>query len=168
MEKGVLVPDELTIRMVLERIGAPDCQRGAVLDGFPRNIKQAKALDEALGRQAKAIDKVVNIRVSEEELVKRLGGRWICRQCQTPYHATDSSPRVRGRCDRCGGELYQRADDNPETVKKRLAVYLSETAPVIDYYARAGKLLAVDGEGGPGEVAQRIAAAVGGGEFVAR
>jgi adenylate kinase len=168
MEKGVLVPDELTIRMVLERITAPDCQRGIVLDGFPRNIKQAKALDETLARQAKTIDKVVYIKVSEEELIKRLGGRWICRQCQTPYHATDSPPKVRGRCDRCGGELYQRPDDAPETVKRRLTVYLNETAPVIDYYTEAGKLLAVDGEGGTGEVARRIAVAVGGGEFVAR
>jgi adenylate kinase len=168
MEKGVLAPDELTIHMVMERITAPDCKRGIVLDGFPRNIKQAKALDEALARQAKTIDMVVYIKVSEEELIKRLSGRWICRQCQTPYHATDSPPKVWGKCDRCGGELYQRPDDAPETVKRRLAVYLNETAPVIDYYTEAGKLLAVDGEGSMDEVARRIAIAVGGGEFVAR
>jgi adenylate kinase len=168
MEKGVLVPDEITIRMVLERIAAPDCEPGAILDGFPRNVNQAKALDKALATEDKAIDKVVNIKVSEEELVKRLSGRWICRQCQAPYHATDSPPKVWGRCDRCGGELYQRPDDAPETVRKRLEVYFGETAPVIDYYTQAGKIIAVDGEGSVGEVARRIGVAVHGGEFVAR
>ncbi len=168
MEKGRLVPDEITIRMVLELILAPDCERGAILDGFPRNVNQAKALDEALARQAKAIDRVLYIKVSEAELVKRLGGRWICRQCQTPYHAIDSPPKVRGKCDRCGGELYQRPDDAPETVKKRLEVYFDETTPVIDYYMQADKLLAVDGEGSVDEVARRIVATVRDTEFVTR
>ena len=112
MEKGQLVPNEITIRMVLERLSAPDCAGGAILDGFPRNIEQAKALDKALGQQSKAIDRVVYIKVSEGELLKRLGGRWICRNCQAPYHEVDSPPKVKGKCDRCGGELYQRADDN--------------------------------------------------------
>jgi len=163
MDRGELVPDEVVIKMVLERISQPDCICGCLLDGFPRNVNQAMALDENLAKQTKAIDKAVYIKVAEEALVKRLGGRWICRQCQTPYHATDSPPKVTGKCDRCGGELYQRADDNPETVKKRLGVYLSETAPVIDYYSETGTLLTVDGEGGMDEVARRIAAAVGGG-----
>ncbi len=166
MKKGVLVPDEITIRMLLERVAAPDCEPGGILDGFPRNVNQAEALDEAFVRQAKAIDKVVYIKVSEGELVKRLSGRWICRNCQTPYQATDSPPEVWGRCDRCGGELYQRPDDAPETVKKRLEVYFNETAPVIDFYTRAGKLIAVDGQGSVDEVARRIVVAVRGGEFV--
>ncbi len=160
MEKGVLVPDEITIRMVLERILAPDCEPGTILDGFPRNINQAKALDEALAQQAKAIDKAIYIKVSREELIKRLSGRWICRQCQAPYHAIDSPPEVWGKCDRCGGELYQRPDDTSETVEKRLEVYFNETAPVIDYYTQAGKLLEVDGEGSVDGVAGRIVSTV--------
>ncbi len=168
IEKGVLVPDEITIRMVLERILALGGEEGAILDGFPRNVNQAKALDEALAQETKTIDKVVYIKVSEEELVKRLSGRWICRQCQTPYHATDSPPEVWGICDRCRGELYQRPDDTPQTVKKRLEVYFNETAPVIDYYTRMGKLLEVNGEGNVDEVGRRIVVALRGGEFVAR
>ena len=156
MEKGMLVPDEITIRMVLERMSAPDCESGVVFDGFPRNLEQARALDEALAKQAKAIDRVVYIKVSEEELLKRLSGRWVCRNCQTPYHAIDSPPKVWGECDKCGGELYQRPDDTVETVEKRLQVYSTETAPLIDYYTRAGKLMEVDGEGGIGGVGRRI------------
>lgn len=156
MEKGRLVPDEITIRMVLERISASDCERGVIFDGFPRNLKQAEALDKALAEEGKAVDKVVYIKVSEEELLKRLSGRWICRQCQTPYHALNSPPRVWGKCDRCGGELYQRPDDTAETVKKRLEVYFAETASLIDYYTQAGKLLEIDGEGSVDEVEGRI------------
>ena len=156
MEKGMLVPDEITIRMVLERISAPDCESGVIFDGFPRNLKQAKALDKAMAQKGKAIDKAVYIKVSEKELLERLSGRWICRQCQTPYHALNSPPKVLGKCDRCGGELYQRPDDTVETVKKRLQVYFAETAPLIDYYTQAGKLLEVDGEGDVDEVARRI------------
>jgi adenylate kinase len=162
VERGILGPDEITIAMVLERISAPDCQSGVVFDGFPRNLKQAKALDKALAEQAKVIDRVIYIKVSEAELLGRLGGRWVCRVCQTPYHAIDSPPKVWGKCDRCGGELYQRPDDTIETVKKRLEVYLAETAPLIDYYARQGKLLEVDGEGSIDEVEKRVVAALGG------
>lgn len=161
MEKGMLVPDEITIRMVLERISALDCKHGVILDGFPRNLEQAKALDKALLQQGRAIDKAVYIKVSEPELLNRLSGRWICRNCQTPYHATNSPPKVWGKCDNCGGELYQRADDIVETVKKRLEVYFAQTAPLIDYYQRAGKLLEVDGEGSVDEVVKRIITAVG-------
>jgi len=160
MDKGQLVPDEITIQMVMERLAAPDCQNGAILDGFPRNISQAEALDKELEKKSKMIGKVVYIAVSEGELMKRLGGRWICRDCQTPYHEVDSPPKVAGTCDRCGGELYQRDDDNEETVKKRLKVYFAETSPLIDYYSRAGKLLEIDGEGSAAEVNQRIAAAL--------
>ena len=160
MEKGKLVPDEITIRMVLECILAPDCEAGAVLDGFPRNLEQAKALDKALLEQAKAIDGVVYIKVAEDELIRRLSERLICRSCQTPYHAVDSPPKVWGKCDKCGGELYQRPDDTVETVKKRLQVYFAETAPLIDYYAEAGKLLEVDGGGSIEGVGKRIVGAL--------
>jgi len=160
MEKGVLVPSQITISMVLERLSAPDCAGGAILDGFPRNLEQAEALDKALAQEGKAINEVVYIKVSEEELLKRLSGRWICRRCQAPYHATDSPPRVAGKCDKCGGELYQRPDDNETSVRKRLEVYFAETAPLIDYYTRSDKLLEIDGEGGVAEVAGRIKTAL--------
>lgn len=160
VEKGGLVPDELTIKMVLERMSAPDCEPGAVLDGFPRTQAQAEALNKALAQQAKTIDRVVYIKVSEEELLKRLSGRWICRRCQTPYHAVNSPPKVWGRCDKCGGELYQRPDDTDEAIKKRLQVYFAQTAPLIDYYTVKGKLVEVDGEGDVGEVRERIMAVI--------
>ena len=160
MEKGVLVPDEIATQMVLERMSAPDCATGVILDGFPRDLKQAEALDKALSQQDKAIDKVVYIKVPEEELMNRLSGRRICRQCQAVYHEISSSPRVRGKCDKCGGELYQRPDDTAETVKKRLEVYFAETAPLIDYYTRGGKLIEIDGAGSVDNVAQRIVAAL--------
>jgi len=162
MERGVLVPNQITIGMVLERMSAPDCEPGAILDGFPRNLEQAEALDKALAQRGKAIDKVIYIEVSEQELLKRLSGRWICRQCQAPYHVTDSPPKVWGRCDRCGGELYQRPDDTEESVKKRLEVYFAETAPLVDYYAQVGKLLEIDGEGSVAEVGRRITIALQG------
>jgi adenylate kinase len=160
MEKGELVPDDITIQMLLERIAAPDCENGVIFDGFPRTLKQAEALDEALGKQGKMIDSVVYIKVSEDELLERLSGRWICRQCQTPYHMVNSPPQTPGKCDRCGGELYQRPDDTPETVKERLRVYFAETAPLIDYYTRAGKLLEVGGEGSVEDVRERILASL--------
>jgi len=156
MASGKLVPDEITIQMMIARLAAPDCKMGAILDGFPRNLEQARALDKALAQQKKAIDGVVYIKVAEEELMKRLGGRWICRKCQTPYHEVASPPKVKGKCDKCGGELYQRPDDVPETIKKRLEVYFSETAPLIDYYKRSGKLLEVDGQGTIEEINSRI------------
>ncbi len=156
MEKGALVPDEITIKMVLERIKSPDCKGGVILDGFPRSLKQAQALDKALEEQKKAVDKVVYIKVSEKELITRLSGRWICRQCQAPYHEITAPPKTAGKCDKCGGELYQRADDTEVTIKKRIGVYLTETAPLIDYYTKAGKLLEVNGEGELDEVEKRI------------
>jgi len=160
MERGELVPNQITIAMTLERLSAPDGKKGAILDGFPRNLEQAEALDKALAQQSKSVDKVIYIKVGEEELMKRLSGRWICRQCQTPYHTTSAPPRVGGKCDKCGGELYQRADDSEESIKKRLKVYFAETTPLIDYYARSGKLVEVDGEGEVAEVAGRIVSAV--------
>ena len=159
MEKGLLVPDEITTSMLLERITG---EGNVLLDGFPRNVNQAVTLDEALTGQSKTIDKVVYVRVSEDELVKRLSGRWICRKCQAPYNAVSSPPREAGVCDRCGGELYQRADDQPETVKKRLEVYFAETAPVIEYYRKEDKLLEIDGEGSVADISARVVAALRG------
>ena len=160
MEKGQLVPNDITIKMVLERIKAPDCKDGIILDGFPRNVEQAKALDEALKKQNKTIDKAVYIKVAESELLNRLTGRWICRSCQAPYHEVNSPPKVAGKCDKCGGELYQRADDNTQTIKKRLEVFFAETAPLIDYYSQSGKLLDIKGEGSMEEIGQRIVSAL--------
>ena len=160
MDRGMLVPDEITIKMVQERIAAPDCIHGVIFDGFPRNIAQAQALDKAMAEQSKAINKVVYIKVSEEELLKRLGGRWICRQCQTPYHEIASPPKVKGKCDRCDGELYQRSDDVPATIKERLKVFFAQTAPLIDYYTKTRKLVEVNGEGSLDEIKQRILKAI--------
>jgi len=114
----------------------------------------------ALGERGEAIDRVFYIKVATEELVRRLSGRFICRSCQTPYHTVSSPPEVAGRCDQCGGELYQRADDSPETVKKRIEVYFAETAPLIDYYKEAGKLVEINGQGEIGEIGERLVAAL--------
>ena len=160
MEKGVLVPDRITIQMVMERLSAPDAEKGIILDGFPRNLPQAEALESALAQQGKAIDKVVYIEVAEAELLSRLSNRWLCRRCQAVYNIVNSPPSIEGKCDKCGGELYQRPDDEPETVKKRLDVYFAETAPLIAYYRRQGKLVEVAGEGGVAEVTRRIVSAL--------
>jgi adenylate kinase len=157
MDKGALVPDEITIQMVLERLVQPSKQRGIILDGFPRNLVQAESLDRALENQGKAVSSVVYIRVAQPELVRRLSSRWLCKRCQTP-HTRDEAVA----CQKCGGELYQRADDSPETVKKRLEVYFKDTAPLIDYYRRQGKLAEIDGEGEVKQVTGRIVDAVSG------
>ncbi|MBI2830189.1 MAG: adenylate kinase [Chloroflexi bacterium] len=161
MEKGLLVPDEITIQMVMERMSAPDCEVGVVLDGFPRNLKQAEALDKALREKGKSIKKVMYIKVAEEELLARLGGRWICRKCQAPYHEVNNPPKVRGKCDKCGGELYQRPDDRTEAVKQRLEVYFTDTAPLIAFYRKAGILEEINGVGTVEEVANRLINALG-------
>ena len=144
MDKGDLVPDEVIIGVIGERVENPEAADGFILDGFPRTLEQAQALDQALGPQS--VDKALYIEVTDEELVKRLSGRWLCRNCQAPYHMTNNPPQHPGSCDHCGGELYQRADDTEETVRKRIEVYLDQTAPLIDYYAKASKLIRVDGE----------------------
>jgi len=156
MDKGELVPDEVTINMVLERIVQPDCAGGVLFDGFPRTLSQAEALDKRLESESKTIDSVVYIEVPEEELVKRLSGRWICRACQTPYHAVSSPPKKAGVCDECGGELYQRDDDKEETVRERLKVFMSQTLPIVDYYGGQGKLVRVDGNKDIAEVSSDI------------
>lgn len=156
MERGELVPDEVVIKLILERIASPDCAKGFILDGFPRTLEQAEALEQALRENNSGIDKVVYIKVSKEELIRRLSGRLICRNCQAPYHVTDNPPRVPGKCDRCGGELYQRPDDAEETVRRRIEVYLNQTTPLIDYYANKGKLVEVNGEQNVEEVSKDL------------
>jgi adenylate kinase len=146
MDKGELVPDDVTIGMVMARLAEPDCSAGAILDGFPRTLAQAKSLDEALAAQDHRISVAPYIRVAEETLLARLGGRWTCRQCKAVYHQLFSPPKVRGVCDVCGGELYQRADDTPETHKKRIDVYMAQTQPLIEYYRARGVLREIDGE----------------------
>ena len=147
IDKGQLVPDDVTIAMVRERLQRPDCDQGAILDGFPRTQPQAESLDKMLAELGRKLDGVLYIAVPDEELVRRLSGRWICGQCQTPYHAIFSPPAKEGVCDACGEVLYQRDDDKPETVRARLKVYHQQTAPLIDYYRRASLLLEVDGAG---------------------
>jgi len=147
MDKGDLVPDDVTIAMVRDRLQRPDCDQGAILDGFPRTQPQAESLDTMLADMGRQLGGVLYIAVPDEELVHRLSGRWICRQCQTPYHTMFNPPAKEGVCDACGGELYQRDDDKPETVRARLKVYNQQTSPLIDYYRQAGLLVEVDGAG---------------------
>ena len=154
MEKGDLVPDDVTIRLIMDRIEQEDCRQGFILDGFPRTMEQATALDK------QGVDYVLNIRVTQEELVRRLSGRLICRQCQTPYHRTNLPPKVEGRCDRCGGELYQRADDQPEVVQRRLQIQQDLLAALLDYYSKQGKLVEVDGEQEINQVAEQLHQAI--------
>jgi len=161
MDKGELVPDEITIRMILERINRPDCASGCLFDGFPRTLPQAQVLDKAFQEQGKRIDKAIYIEVPSEELVKRLSGRWLCRNCQTPYHTVSSPPKVPGKCDKCGGELYQRSDDREETVKERLKVFFAQTVPILDYYEKQNKLVRVNGNLGIQGVAREIISVLG-------
>lgn len=145
MAKGDLVPDDLTIRMLLERIGRPDAEAGAMFDGFPRNVVQAVALDEALAARGAKIDRALYIFVHDEELMSRLSGRWICRNCGTLYHERNDPPAKPGVCDKCGGELYQREDDRPEVVATRLQKQ-KPPAELIEHYRNAGVLREIDGE----------------------
>jgi adenylate kinase len=161
MDRGDLVPDDVTIAMVRERLQRPDCGGGVILDGFPRTQAQARGLDTMLEEMGRSLDGVLYIAVPDEELVRRLSGRWICRQCQAPYHTVYSPPAREGVCDKCGGPLYQRADDSPETVRARLKVYREQTAPLIDYYLQAGLLIEVDGSGDIDSVGKALLEAVG-------
>ncbi len=146
MERGELVPDKVTIRVISDRLDEPDCKSGCVFDGFPRTLDQASSLDQMLAGRGKSIDRAIYIEVESDQLLKRLGGRWTCRICQAVYHEVASPPKIAGKCDKCGGELFQRPDDNEQTIRERLKVYFKQTTPVLDYYKKAGKLSTVDGQ----------------------
>ncbi|HKW92588.1 MAG TPA: adenylate kinase [Methylomirabilota bacterium] len=147
MDSGALVPDDVVIGLVDERLARPDAGRGYVLDGFPRTVAQAEALDALLHRRGQDLDRVLFFDVSREELLRRLTGRRICRQCGTAFHLVSAPPKAAGRCDNCGGELYQREDDAEATVARRLDVYQTQTAPLLDYYRKRGLLVRVAAEG---------------------
>jgi adenylate kinase len=160
MDRGELVPDDITIGMVMERLSRPDCAGGALLDGFPRTIAQAEALDRELAAQGHKISRVPNIVVPDDVLVERVSGRRLCRQCGASYHVRFNPAKQSGVCDACGGELYQRDDDNPETVRNRLKVYWDQTSPLIDYYRQQGVLIEIDGDQSIDAVAADLRAAV--------
>jgi len=146
MDRGELVPDDITIAMVLDRLSQPDCSGGALLDGFPRTVAQAEALDKALAEHGHQIDLVLDIRVPRPELIARVTGRRLCRSCGASYHMKFAPPKVDGVCDKCGGELYQRDDDTEETAGTRLEVYEAQTKPLVAYYEQTGVLVGIDGD----------------------
>lgn len=145
MDKGLLVPDELVVDLVIDRFKEDDCKKGYILDGFPRTIPQAEALDKALSDIGDAVDYAVNVEVPDENIITRMGGRRACVGCGATYHVQFNPTKVEGVCDRCGKELILRDDDKPETVKKRLDVYHEQTQPLIDYYTNKGIIKEVDG-----------------------
>ena len=146
MEKGELVPDEVTVGIVAERLAKDDCKKGCILDGFPRTKVQAQALDGILKKLGLKLDKVLNIHVPSAVLIERAVGRRICKQCGATYHVKFNPPKVENVCDECGGALYQRADDSEETMKSRLDVYEAQTKPLIAFYKEAGLYAEVDGQ----------------------
>jgi adenylate kinase len=162
MDRGQLVPDELVLKLVDERLRKKDAHKGFILDGFPRNVTQAEALATGLDRYNLKLDKVVAVIVPDEEIVKRISGRRTCAKCNAMYHVAFEPPKTPGVCDKCGGELYQREDDAEETVRERLKVYAGETRPLLDYYGQLGLLGQVDGVGRTDEVEKRILSAVNG------
>ncbi|KGP77185.1 adenylate kinase [Desulfosporosinus sp. Tol-M] len=145
MDAGGLVPDEVTIGVVAERLAQPDCVKGFLLDGFPRTLAQGTALAEILDRLGMKLDGVINIEVAEDVLIPRLTGRRVCRQCGASYHMVFNKPEKEGVCGQCAGELYQRSDDNVETAKNRLLTYNNQTQPLIDFYQKQGLLITVNG-----------------------
>ncbi len=146
LEQGALVPDELTVRIVWDRLDQKDCENGFLLDGFPRTIPQAEALEEGLKKRGTQLDRVINIEVDSDVLLHRLSGRRVCKECGQPYHVQNFPAKVEGVCDVCGGEVIQRPDDNEETVTHRISVYEQQTAPLIAFYRERGLLLTVNGE----------------------
>lgn len=161
MEQGALVPDDVIIGLMRERIAQPDCKSGYILDGFPRTVAQASALDEMLQTLGSQLDVVCEIQVPDEELLTRLSGRWLCKKCGASYHASFKPPRAAGVCDTCSGILYQRPDDTLETARKRLQVYRQETLPLVDYYQKQGVLKTLSGVGAFTEIEGRLKLAIG-------
>ena len=145
MDKGELVPDELTVRILLDRVAQPDCEKGYVLDGFPRTIPQAEVLDQELTKRNEKIDYAINVEVPDENIVRRMSGRRACVFCGATYHMVHIPPKKEGLCDKCGNDLILRDDDKEETVKNRLGVYHDQTQPLIEYYSNKGVLQSVDG-----------------------
>ncbi len=160
MDKGALVPDSVTVGIVKERLAEDDCKKGWILDGFPRTTAQAAALDAILHDMGIALTAVLNIQAEKEGLVRRVCGRFVCRKCGASFHKEFRPPKQEGICDTCGGELYQRDDDKEETVKQRLSVYESSTAPLIDYYKASGVLYDIDGDKSMDEVYAQIVSAL--------
>ena len=161
MDQGLLVPDELTVKILLDRVAQDDCKNGYVLDGFPRTIPQAEVLEEALTKLGDKIDYAINVEVPDENIVKRMGGRRACVNCGATYHIEHVPPKKEGICDNCGSALVQREDDKPETVKNRLSVYHKQTQPLIDFYNGKGVLRTVDGTVDMKDVFNAIVAILG-------
>ena len=161
MDQGLLVPDELTVKILLDRVSQPDCKNGYVLDGFPRTIPQAEVLDKALAELGESIDYAIDVDVPDENIVKRMSGRRACISCGATYHVVHVPPKKEGICDRCGSELILRDDDKPETVKNRLDVYHKQTQPLIDFYTKKGVLKTVDGTVDMQDVFKAIVAILG-------
>ncbi|MEJ5348407.1 MAG: adenylate kinase [Desulfosoma sp.] len=161
MDQGALVPDAVVVGLVKERIQQEDCKKGYMLDGFPRNVSQAETLDGMLKELGQKIDHVVCIDVPDQELIQRLTGRRTCRECGAGFHVMFDPPKKEGICDKCGGQLYQRDDDNEATVTSRLKVYADQTKPLIEYYEKQGKLRKIHGLGSIDEIFERIKAVLG-------
>jgi len=155
IDSGKLVPDDVIINIIRERLGEPDTKKGYILDGFPRTIKQGEALSKMLDQNREKIDRVIYFYLNEDELVKRIAGRWSCPACQKVYHTINNPPKKEGICE-CGTALVQRKDDRPETVKERLAVYRNETSPLIQYYEGQGLLSKVEADGTVDEVSEKV------------
>ncbi|MFE9096014.1 adenylate kinase [Streptomyces sp. NPDC007264] len=162
MDAGNLVPDEVTIAMAKDRMEQPDAEHGFLLDGFPRNVSQAQALDETLGTEGMKLDAVLDLEVPEDEVVKRIAGRRVCRnESAHVFHVAYKAPKQEGVCDLCGGELYQRDDDSEDTVRKRLEVYHTQTEPIIDYYKAQGLVVTISALGKVDEITERAMEALG-------
>ena len=162
MDKGALVPDDIVVNMLVDRINAEDAKAGCILDGFPRNINQAEVLEKTLASMGKSISTVIGIEVDRKELVRRLSGRRVCRKCGASYHVIFSPPLNIGMCDKCGSEIYQRDDDKEDTIEARLKVYESETFPLVDYYSRKGLYRPIDGKGSVDQITLTIVGAIEG------
>ena len=161
MDRGQLVPDDLVLKLIAERLSQPDAKTGFILDGFPRNVAQAETLAKMLEQTGSKLDKIVAVIVPDEEIVKRISGRRTCKGCAAMYHTTFEPPKKAGVCDKCGGELYQREDDAEATVRERLKVYAEATRPLLNHYGRLGMLSKINGVGRTDEVEKRILNAVG-------
>ena len=161
MNKGELVPDDLVCEIATDRLKKDDCKNGFLLDGFPRTVYQAEKLDEFLAANGQKLDTVIDLEVGDEELMKRITGRRVCKECGATYNVVNFPPQVPGKCDKCGGVLIQRADDNEETARNRISVYNKETKPLVDYYEKAGNIAHINGEISPEKTFEDIVKVLG-------